>query len=60
MLKHPTASEAPQQSQDSSSEKPRFTDDVEDDISEAKEESETGTESIDDVDDRADDEDISE
>ena len=50
MLKHPTASEASQQSQDSSSEKPRFTDDVENDISEAKEESETGT----------DDEDISE
>jgi len=60
MLKHPTASEASQQSQDSSSEKPRFTDDVEDDISKAKEESETGTESIDDVDDRANDEDISE
>jgi len=60
MLKHPTASEASQQSQDSSSEKPRFTDDVEDNISDAKEESETGTESIDDVDDRANDEDISE
>jgi hypothetical protein len=43
MLKHPTASEPSQQSQDSSSKKPRFTDDVEDDISEAKEESETGT-----------------
>ena len=55
-----SSTEASQQSQDSSSEKPRFTDDVEDDISEAKEESETGTESIDDVDDRADDEDISE
>jgi len=45
-----SSTEASQQSQDSSSEKPRFTDDVENDISEAKEESETGT----------DDEDISE